>query len=190
MWNVMEVISGAVPKILLENVCNTGNEGDNSPSEGQEIIEKLNGEQNSGKEKKALTTENGNHGKVSRKSVGIKKNSTTNGNNDRNTSVEPSSKVASEHCHICTRLRARDLPVARCAGVYDGLCRKVVCKRCFEANGWDWNRAMELVNEKTYRCVHCTQFCPPGSQCHVYKKSNEKRKKYSAALASSSQKKS
>jgi len=82
--------------------------------------------------------------------------------------------LPSEHCHVCTRQRSDVLEAAACGGVQDGTCRKVICIKCFRRYGWDWEAA--LLEKSRWRCSHCRNVCPDQSQCHAYRKTNERRK--------------
>lgn len=78
----------------------------------------------------------------------------------------------SAHCHVCARTSKR-VRFRACANVARGVCRKVVCEKCFARFGWDWSAAAE---DKEWTCTHCRGQCPPGkSQCFIYARVNRRR---------------
>lgn len=76
----------------------------------------------------------------------------------------------SSYCHVCSRTR-KSVRFAECALIKQGLCRKVICDKCFKTFGWDWEFAMG----GNWICVHCRDLCPKRAQCHIYKKINSRR---------------
>lgn len=73
----------------------------------------------------------------------------------------------STHCHICCR-SSKNVTVIECANIKLGVCRKVVCCRCFEQNNWKCS--------SSWTCPHCEGICPPRSQCYTYERSNMRRR--------------
>lgn len=85
----------------------------------------------------------------------------------------------STHCHICCR-PSRSVPVAVCANITSGICRKSICSLCVrEYNLGDWEQARRP--ESGWVCCHCQNGCAGVSraQCFVYKRTNMKRKQAS-----------
>lgn len=82
-------------------------------------------------------------------------------------SVQPS-----KFCHVCLR-RAGRVTLLSCANALEGSCRKVVCKKCFETFSWDWEEAIQPNSR--WSCTHCRQECPQRAQCHIYKRTNNRR---------------
>ena len=58
----------------------------------------------------------------------------------------------SRFCHICLR-RAERLPLMACGRLRNGLCRKVVCERCFNDFGYDWESS--AAPGSGWICTHC-----------------------------------
>lgn len=56
----------------------------------------------------------------------------------------------SMHCHVCCR-SAKNVKVHACAKIREGICRKVVCVRCFAEQNW--------VFEEGWICCHCRGIC-------------------------------
>lgn len=79
----------------------------------------------------------------------------------------------SAYCHVCART-SKAVQFAICARIKEGLCRKVICNKCFGKFGWDWDAAQKNPD---WVCVHCRGDCPEGSQCFVYTKVNKAREK-------------
>lgn len=75
--------------------------------------------------------------------------------------------IPSKHCHVCCR-SAKNVEVYPCARIKEGVCRKVVCVRCFAENGW--------VYEPGWTCCHCRGVCPKRGQCYTYGRSNMRRR--------------
>jgi hypothetical protein len=96
---------------------------------------------------------------------------------------------SSKHCHICAR-SGQASNLAGCKNLTSSGCRKVVCRKCFDALGLG---AWEAVTAPTFAwaCVHCTGSCPDKAQCAIYAKTNARRrdvnlrKRGSAATAQS-----
>lgn len=86
----------------------------------------------------------------------------------------------SSHCHVCART-AKAVRFAVCARLAAGLCRKVICDKCFARFGWDWDAA---AADPAWTCPHCRGACPPGrSQCFIYARVNRRRETKRAARA-------
>ena len=78
----------------------------------------------------------------------------------------------SSFCHICSRNISRHR-AAKCSNNRKaGTCRKVICKRCINQNGEDFD-AIELI-EDIWECFHCRQECPPNAQCYTYTRTNQR----------------
>ena len=80
-------------------------------------------------------------------------------------------KPPSRFCHICVRPASR-FGFLLCVNNAAGSCRKVICKRCFDELGWDWNAS---ANDPFWTCCHCNANCPKRASCHTYNRSNKKR---------------
>lgn len=79
----------------------------------------------------------------------------------------------SRFCHICAR--SNDIvALVPCRNVHFGVCRKTVCLKCFQDQGWDWNEAN--ANPSLFSCSHCMKCCPPNAQCRTYQRTNERRR--------------
>lgn len=81
----------------------------------------------------------------------------------------------SRFCHICARTqKSRKMFCANLST--DKKCRKAVCEPCFVELKWDFLKAMEGKGE--WHCPHCRGICNsvPRARCHIYTKTNEKRK--------------
>lgn len=72
---------------------------------------------------------------------------TESGNENRGGTNQPS-----RFCHICLR-RAERMPLMACARLRSGLCRKVVCERCFNDFGYNWGAA--AAPDSGWTCTHC-----------------------------------
>ena len=88
--------------------------------------------------------------------------------------------LPSKHCHLCCRRPTKKSPHLRCGNIMKKECRKVICKRCFASNGWDWNKAVK--KGPAYVCCHCAERCPKKSSCSNYNKTNGKRKRLSGPM--------
>jgi hypothetical protein len=89
----------------------------------------------------------------------------------------------SAHCHCCART-SRSALFMVCTRLRDGLCRKVICNKCFLKNGWNWQ---EAAQDKNWTCTHCRDACPKGgSQCFIYSRVNQRRIKKSDRLSAAS----
>lgn len=80
----------------------------------------------------------------------------------------------SNYCHICSRTPNRGIRLAVCASLREGLCRKVVCERCFSeyALGCSFEDAANKAVD--WKCVHCQGICPERAQCRTYQNVNRK----------------
>jgi len=81
-----------------------------------------------------------------------------------------SKALPSRFCHVCAR-HVDNGTMMSCHNIAYGVCRKVVCSRCFDENGWDW----ESAKKGKFVCCHCKGECPSKAQCNTYKKTNRKR---------------
>lgn len=61
-----------------------------------------------------------------------------------------SDATPSTHCHVCCR-SSKNIEVFACANIKLGLCRKVVCSRCFAQHNWN------VTSQWT--CPHCQGIC-------------------------------
>mmetsp|Transcript_10494 Transcript_10494/g.22190 ORF Transcript_10494/g.22190 Transcript_10494/m.22190 type:complete len:654 (+) Transcript_10494:86-2047(+) len=80
---------------------------------------------------------------------------------------------ASKFCHVC----ARSMDTVRaisCFNTVFGVCRKIVCEKCFQQNGWDWDAASKPGAR--WACIHCKGICPERAQCNTYKRTNQRRR--------------
>uniref|UniRef100_A0A7S1TIE4 Zinc-finger domain-containing protein n=1 Tax=Compsopogon caeruleus TaxID=31354 RepID=A0A7S1TIE4_9RHOD len=82
-------------------------------------------------------------------------------------------RIPSHHCHICRR-SALMIPTVVCLNIRGGLCRKVVCQKCFETYQWDFESAAK--EDSGWLCTHCREVCPPRAQCFIYQRVNTRRK--------------
>lgn len=76
----------------------------------------------------------------------------------------------SKFCHVCGRKTA-NVPVAICRRITEGMCRKVVCRCCFEKYGWD----LHDMTSGDWVCTHCRDTCVARAQCNIYGRTNYKR---------------
>ena len=80
--------------------------------------------------------------------------------------------VASRFCHVCSRTPPKHVRHAVCMNISDGVCRKVICERCFADNKFgNFDLAYDL---KDWLCPHCSGTCPPRAQCKTYSRVNDK----------------
>lgn len=86
---------------------------------------------------------------------------------------------SSRFCHICSRT-TRKVKNMCCANFYKGSCRKVICQKCFEEYGWDWEGAS--ANPMSWLCTHCQGACPSRAQCAIYQRTNERRREHQQRL--------
>lgn len=82
---------------------------------------------------------------------------------------------ASNHCHICQR-SSKAVPVAVCANIRRGVCRKIVCELCFEMFDLDITKFSTAPDQSQWVCTHCTMSCPSRAQCWTYRKTNSRRR--------------
>lgn len=79
----------------------------------------------------------------------------------------------SRFCHVCAR-PAQSSELLACKNVSFGVCRKAVCQRCFEEQGWNWSQSKE--HPSSFSCCHCRRDCPSNAQCRTYQRTNERRR--------------
>jgi hypothetical protein len=99
---------------------------------------------------------------------------------------------------LCVR-NAELVTLAPCANVTTGVCRKAVCRKCFEKHGHvdEWDQAVKnhrlLATEQAaapgkgpisstgrlpasaWICLHCRDMCPDSAQCKIYARTNRRR---------------
>jgi hypothetical protein len=104
----------------------------------------------------------------------------------------------SKFCHLCVR-NAELVTLAPCANVITGVCRKAICRKCFEKHGHasEWDDAVKnhalLATElaagpakgpisltgclpsTAWTCLHCRDMCPDSAQCKIYARTNRRR---------------
>jgi hypothetical protein len=104
----------------------------------------------------------------------------------------------SKFCHVCVR-SGELVTLAPCANVTTGVCRKAICRKCFEKHGhveeWDIackNNALLAAEqaapagrgpisskgclpESAWTCLHCRNLCPDSAQCKIYARTNKRR---------------
>jgi hypothetical protein len=82
------------------------------------------------------------------------------------------SPVASRFCHVCSRT-PKNVRLAVCANIRDGVCRKVVCERCFDEYAYGvFDDA--YVYGSDWTCPHCQGKCPARAQCRTYGRINDR----------------
>jgi hypothetical protein len=83
----------------------------------------------------------------------------------------------SRFCHICTASRVHGA-LAVCAGVTFGVCRKVVCSRCFSSANLGGPAGFAVAcADPTWTCPHCNDACPSSATCKAYALTNAARVK-------------
>lgn len=104
----------------------------------------------------------------------------------------------SKFCHVCVR-SGELVTLAPCANVISGVCRKAICRKCFEKHGHgsEWEQATKnhalLASEQAaamtqgntarsrqipdtaWQCLHCRKLCPDSAQCKIYARTNRRR---------------
>lgn len=81
------------------------------------------------------------------------------------------SPVASRFCHVCSRT-PKNVRLAVCMKITDGVCRKVICEKCFDEYKYgDFEHAYTV---KDWLCPHCSGICPERAQCRTYSRINDK----------------
>lgn len=102
----------------------------------------------------------------------------------------------SKFCHICVR-SGELVNLAPCANVLSGVCRKAICRKCFDkhGHGGDWSVATDNkalldaervsaastgaparpLGPQAWTCLHCRKICPPSAQCKIYARTNRRR---------------
>lgn len=85
--------------------------------------------------------------------------------------------IPSKYCHICTR-SVNSVPMAYCANIETGKCRKIVCSKC--ADQYQMPDVLERIaypdTNVNWTCSHCRDVCPPKAQCTTYARINKERK--------------
>lgn len=81
------------------------------------------------------------------------------------------SPVASRFCHICSRT-PKNVRLAVCKKICDGVCRKVICEKCFV--DYQYGNFEEAITFKEWLCPHCSGICPKRAQCGTYSRINDK----------------
>lgn len=84
------------------------------------------------------------------------------------------SPTPSNYCHICSRTPSRGIRLAVCASLKEGLCRKVICEKCFTYYDFGCTFEQALVPETVFKCTHCQSICPERAQCRTYQNVNKK----------------
>ncbi|KAA8498578.1 hypothetical protein FVE85_6163 [Porphyridium purpureum] len=84
-----------------------------------------------------------------------------------------SNSTASRFCHICAR-SMDSVRAISCFNTLFGVCRKIICEKCFEQYGWDWEAASKPGAR--WSCAHCKGICPERAQCNTYKRTNQRRR--------------
>jgi hypothetical protein len=104
----------------------------------------------------------------------------------------------SKFCHVCVR-SGELVTLAPCANVTTGVCRKAICRKCFEKHGHveEWHLACNnnsllaaeltapagcgpvsrtgCLPEFAWTCLHCRDLCPDSAQCKIYARTNKRR---------------
>jgi hypothetical protein len=104
----------------------------------------------------------------------------------------------SKFCHVCVR-SGELVTLAPCANVTTGVCRKAICRKCFEKHGHveEWHLACDnnsllaaeqaapaccgpvsstgCLPESAWTCLHCRDLCPDSAQCKIYARTNKRR---------------
>jgi hypothetical protein len=79
--------------------------------------------------------------------------------------------IPSRFCHVCSRT-PKNVRLAVCSNISDGVCRKVVCERCFVEYGYGgFDDAFKMSD---WECPHCTGACPARAQCRTYSRINDR----------------
>lgn len=91
----------------------------------------------------------------------------------------------SKHCHICTRAEGLHNLVV-CGNIRRLECKKVICRKCFAEQGWNFHEAKSSSGAHTWVCSHCERSCPARAQCKTYKRVNDQRKRRRAECHSPS----
>lgn len=81
--------------------------------------------------------------------------------------------IPSRFCHVCSRT-PKNVRLAVCCKIKEGICRKVICEKCFEEFGFgDFEAALE-TGTSSWCCPHCTDKCPGRAQCRTYQRINDR----------------
>mmetsp|Transcript_2335 Transcript_2335/g.4092 ORF Transcript_2335/g.4092 Transcript_2335/m.4092 type:complete len:275 (-) Transcript_2335:758-1582(-) len=83
-------------------------------------------------------------------------------------------KQPSQFCHVCLR-NAKNVKQVSCRQIEATGCRKVVCRKCFDQFGWDWQSA--FVENSSWMCPHCRNQCPARATCNIYYRTNQREQK-------------
>lgn len=85
--------------------------------------------------------------------------------------------VPSKYCHICTR-SVNSVPMAFCANIKEGKCRKIVCSKC--ASQYNMHDVLACIQDPMlhldWTCSHCRNVCPSKAQCTTYARINKERR--------------
>ena len=80
--------------------------------------------------------------------------------------------VPSRFCHVCSRT-PKNVRLAVCSNIRRGICRKVVCEKCFDLYKYaDFDSVLNMETE--WICPHCSECCPAKAQCGTYQKINDR----------------
>mmetsp|Transcript_13715 Transcript_13715/g.28153 ORF Transcript_13715/g.28153 Transcript_13715/m.28153 type:complete len:391 (-) Transcript_13715:593-1765(-) len=85
--------------------------------------------------------------------------------------------VPSKYCHLCSRKPEK--PEGRhliCLNFWEKKCLKIVCKKCFDKNKWNWEVAQAEEVKKEWLCCHCRGVCPRRASCSSYEHTNSVRR--------------
>lgn len=81
--------------------------------------------------------------------------------------------IPSRFCHVCSRT-PKNVRLAVCCKIKEGICRKVICEKCFEEFGFgDFEAALE-TGTSSWCCPHCSNNCPGRAQCRTYQRINDR----------------
>lgn len=81
------------------------------------------------------------------------------------------SPIPSRFCHVCSRT-PKNVRLSVCSKIRDGICRKVVCERCFDEYGY--GNFEEAIIFSNWTCPHCIGICPERAQCRTYSRINDR----------------
>lgn len=81
--------------------------------------------------------------------------------------------IPSRFCHVCSRT-PKNVRLAVCSKIKEGICRKVICEKCFDEFGYgDFEAALE-TGTSSWCCPHCSDKCPDRAQCRTYQRINDR----------------
>lgn len=81
--------------------------------------------------------------------------------------------VPSRFCHVCSRT-PKNVRLVVCCKIKEGICRKVICEKCFEEYKWgDFQHALN-THSSDWVCPHCSGNCPERAQCRTYQRINDR----------------